>query len=101
MISKHTPHGLESPLYVAHQKTCWIRFGNPLDMIVVEYCGDGDPAFGGSADDRTLGVDGQILPRCSNQLAAVFQSIDEAHQAAINIKNRRPKSLLGVIPRWR
>lgn len=32
-------------------------------MIVIEYHGEGDPCFGGHADDRALGPGGMILDR--------------------------------------
>ncbi|MEW6163616.1 MAG: hypothetical protein AB1642_00995 [Pseudomonadota bacterium] len=91
--------GLENPLYVAKTKRQWRS--PPLDMIVIEFHGDGDPAFGGNADDRPLGIDGLILERGSNAPRAEFKTIEEAHEAARAIKNRRPGSILGLLPRWR
>ncbi|AQH05991.1 hypothetical protein A9R05_44395 (plasmid) [Burkholderia sp. KK1] len=73
----------------------------PVSMIVLEFCGNGDPAFGGSADDRALGVDGQIKERMSRVETAVFTTVQEAHDAATKVTNRRPNSILGVAPRWR
>jgi hypothetical protein len=73
----------------------------PKKMIVIEFCGDGDPFFGGSADDRPLGVDGLILERCSNEPRVEFGTIEEAHEAVKSIQNRRLDSLLGVLPWWR
>ncbi|MBR8043389.1 hypothetical protein KDW40_02260 [Burkholderia cenocepacia] len=72
----------------------------PSSMTVVEFAGTGDPAFGGSADDRPLGVDGQIKDRRSSVATAEFSTIEAAHAAAIAITNRRPGSLLGVLPVW-
>jgi hypothetical protein len=92
--------GLENPDFVKESTMRWSC--RPLDMIVIEYFGDGDPAFGGSADDRPLGKAGNILNRpYRGEDVAVFPSVEEAHQAALKIGNRRPSSLLGVAPRWR
>lgn len=76
----------------------------PLSLMVCEYLGDGDPAFGGHADDRVMGVDGNILPRAcgpAQQEPAVFLTVEEAHAAAQFVGNRRPGSKLGIVPRWR
>ncbi|CAN7647114.1 hypothetical protein LJR129_005034 [Acidovorax sp. LjRoot129] len=97
-------HGLEHPEYVERHKAQWQSQGvSPVSMIVVEYWGDGDRAFGGNADDRALGPNGVILStqdRLSTE-PAVFGSIDEAHEAAKRIVNRRPDSLLGASISWR
>lgn len=89
---------LGDPRYTAKMKALW-RI-QPTSMIVVEYYGDGDPFFGGSADDRVLGECGSILPRAPNRPAAVFDTIEEAAEAALKIPNRRPGSILRVIPSW-
>lgn len=60
-----------------------------------------EDAFGGSADDRPLGIDGLILERGSNAPRAEFETIEQAHEATKAIKNRRPNSILGVLPSWR
>lgn len=96
--------GLENPEYVARYKAQWQAQGvQPKSMIVIEYCGHGDPAFGGSADDRALGPDGRVLERQDRLKSEplVFLTIDEAHDAAKMIVNRRPDSLLGVACSWR
>lgn len=72
----------------------------PKSMIVAEYHGSGDPFFGGKADDRVLGPCGSILPHAANQKAAFFSTIEEADEAARKITNRRPGSVLGVVPTW-
>ena len=90
---------LENPVYVTHLKSRWSAL--PLSMIVIEYAGTGDPFFGGNADDRAMGIDGTILTRNSMMERAVFSTIEAAHQAAINIPNRRPHSSIGVAPQWR
>jgi len=90
---------LENPAYVEQTKTAWAGC-QPKGMRVVEYAGKGDPFFGGSADDRPLGCDGLILQRGSNEPRTEFQTIEAAHEAAKAIKNRRPGSLLGVMPWW-
>lgn len=75
----------------------------PLSMLLIEYRGDGDPAFGGSADDRVVLDDGSVeaRPRASGQKCAVYQTVAQAHAAARAIPNRRPNSILGVAPTWR
>lgn len=90
---------LEDPAYVARIKAAWPAL--PTSMSVVEYCGTGDPFFGGDADDRGLGRDGRILPRSSSEPRAEFKTIEEANAAAKLIINRRPNSTLGVTPTWR
>jgi len=90
---------LEKPEYLAHQKKLW-RSVLPKVMIIVEYQGTGDPAFGGTADDRPLGENGIILSQSSNLPRAEFLTIEAAHEAAKEIKNRRQGSILGVIPTW-
>ncbi|WP_303786751.1 hypothetical protein [Azovibrio restrictus] len=52
------------------------------------FYGDNDPAFGGNADDRPLGVNGLILERGSSVPRAEFKTIEEAHEVAKAIKNR-------------
>lgn len=91
--------------WVEQQRMKWTNTGtpDPISMIVIEYWGDGDPAFGGSADDRTLAPDGQIHTRETSLKtgAAEFRTLEEAHEACKAIPNRRPGSLLGVAPSWR
>lgn len=89
---------LEDPAYVTRVKSSWPV--QPACIGVVEYCGTGDPLFGGGADDRGLGVDGRILPRLSSAPRATFKTIEAAHEAAKLITNRRPDSVLGVTPCW-
>ena len=82
---------------------CETRWGSlPLSMIVIEFHGNGDPAFGGRADDRVLLESGQIQGRvCSKgDVTAVFKTVADAHHAAMKIPNRRPGSILGVAPTW-
>lgn len=91
---------LGNPAYIEQCKTKWSCA--PKEMHVIEFFGQGDPFFGGSADDRPLGKNGCILDRpCSNNELATFTSIEEAHHAALSITNRRKGSVLGVVPRWR
>lgn len=83
---------------------CETRWGSlPISMILIEFHGNGDPAFGGQADDRVLLESGQIQGRvCSKgDVTAVFTTVADAHQAALKIPNRRPGSILGVAPSWR
>lgn len=92
--------GLDDPAYVAQRKAEWPCL--PKEMAVIEFLGTGDPFYGGTADDRPLGKDGRILePGERRDEVASFRSIEEAHQAALCIKNRRAGSVLGVAPRWR
>ncbi len=95
-----TSLSLENPAYVERTKSQWGQC-LPRRMGVIEFSGTGDPAFGGSADDRPLGIDGLILERGSNAPRAEFETIEKAHEAARAIKNRRPDSILGVLPSWR
>lgn len=91
---------LENARYVSRSLSQWRSL--PLSMSVIEYTGSGDPFFGGSADDRALGKNGLILTRPYTQDdIAEFATIEQAHEAAQRIPNRRPDSILGVAPRWR
>lgn len=91
--------GLEHPEYVAMTKASWPV--PPESMSVIEYFGTGDTFFAGDADDRPLGLDGNILsPGYQSSSIAQFKTIEEAHQAALKITNRRPNTVLGVGPRW-
>jgi hypothetical protein len=91
---------LENPAYVEQTKAKWRRC-LPKGMNVIEFCGAGDPCFGGNADDRPLGINGLILERGSNEPRAEFKTIEEAHEAAKAVRNRRPNTILGVLPWWR
>lgn len=97
---------LELPGSVEQTKQRW-KGAVPLDMIVIEYHGTGDPFFGGTADDRPMLTNGDIRhPDPDGRFpfdyqCAVFGSIEAAHAAAKTIPNRRADSLLGVVPRWR
>ena len=98
MIEATAKLSLEDPAYVSSVKARWPVM--PKVMGVVEYSGTGDPFFGGDADDRALGLEGRILPRLSSEPRAQFKTIEDAHEAAVLIQNRRPGSLLGVTPSW-
>lgn len=90
---------LEDPAYVSRCKVSWTV--KPVAVEVVEFYGQGDPAFGGNSDDRPLGTNGSIVdPRSSVSAVAQFPDIDAAHNAAQTIPNRRPGSILGAIPIW-
>jgi hypothetical protein len=75
----------------------------PISMIVIEYCGTADPAFGGDADDRVLGPQGLILNREQRRASepVEFTTLEAAHEACKGITNRRPETILGIAPRWR
>lgn len=92
------PRDLTNPTYVEQQSTRWTAL--PKSMIVVEYSGSGDPYFGGSMDDRPLGVDGLIKLPTSKVDTASFDTIQQAHEAALKVTNRRPGTILGVVPSW-
>lgn len=95
-----TRRSLENPAYVEQTKAQWGQ-RLPRRMGVMEFSGTGDPFYGGSADDRPLGIDGLILKPGSNAPRSEFETIEQAHEAAKAIKNRRPNSILGVLPSWR
>jgi len=91
-------YSLEHPEYISIIKKGWKGL-LPISMKVMEFFGTGDPFFGGTADDRVLGVNGEILPRGAEESdKAVFRTIEMAHEAAKTINNRRPNSRLGVLP---
>lgn len=74
----------------------------PDSMIVMEFAGSGDSFFGGTADDRPLGVDHCLLsPPYSRSQIAIFVNIEDAFEASCKISNRRTSSILGVCPAWR
>lgn len=79
------------------------KYADPIRIFVIEYWGDGDPAFGGFADDRCLGINGEILDRQQRWETepAAFGSIEQAHEACKAISNRRKNSLLGIACDWR
>lgn len=80
------------------------RWGSsrPTEFTVMEYCGDGDRAFGGEADDRPLLITGRIRESLHQpEPVAVFSTLEDAHQAAVGIPNRRANSLLGCVPWWK
>lgn len=83
------------------QETTWKTL--PKSMILIEYLGDGDPAFGGAADDRVVLENGRVADRlcAAGDTRAVFQTVAQAHATAANIPNRRTGSILGVAPVWR
>jgi len=92
------PLDLTNPAYVEDVSSRWTA--PPKSMIVIEYSGTGDPFFGGSADDRALGVDGIIKLRTSRVKTARFATVQQAHEAALKVTNRRPDTILGVLPTW-
>ncbi|MBB5546545.1 hypothetical protein [Paraburkholderia fungorum] len=97
--SNHSRRDLTDPAYADEALSRWRTV--PKSMIVIEYSGTGDPFFGGNADDRTLGVDGLIKTRMSRVETAAFATVQEAHEAAVKVSNRRPNTILGVAPTWR
>lgn len=91
--------------FVEQTRRFWCSRGlsEPASLMVIEYWGDGDPAFGGSADDRVLGPDGMILTLQKRWFTepVLFTSLEAAHEAAKHITNRRTDSILGIAPQWR
>lgn len=83
------------------QETQWAT--KPISMKLIEYCGDGDPAFGGYADDRVVLDSGRVSEKVPSvgDKSAEFQTVAQAHEFALSIPNRRPGSILGVAPKWR
>ena len=76
----------------------------PHSMRIVEFWGNGDPFFGGSADDRPVLISGKIREDDQSPWDCVtkkFNTLKEAQEWALKIPNRRPGSLLGVCPSWR
>jgi len=91
--------------FVEYKRAAWLARGwpEPASVLVIEFYGDGDPAFGGSADDRALGPAGEILNRqrrAEGVEPIEFGAIEDAHLACQAIVNRRPGSILGIAPRW-
>ncbi len=103
MASKKIEPGQKG--YVEFKRTEWNARGysDPLSVLVIEYWGDGDPAFGGYADDRALGPGGEILThqrRIEGVRPIEFATLEDAHEACKAIMNRRQDSLLGIAPKW-
>lgn len=70
-----------------------------------EYFGDGDPMFGGAADDRTLGKDGRFLTRSHTwKDHATFATAAEAKSAGERAPNKREGGLIStgeeIVPDW-
>jgi hypothetical protein len=70
---------------------------NIIGYEAMEFCGKGDPMFGGNADDRPLGLDGQFMRRYVHHQIARFQT-REAAQAAADFATKRPGARVGIIP---
>lgn len=91
--------------FVQQTRAAWAarKIPEPASIVVIEYCGDGDPAFGGNADDRALGPKGLILTKEQwwSATPAEFASLEAAHEACKGIQNRRDETILGIAPRWR
>ena len=90
--------------YIEQTRAAWSarQVPDPSSIVVIEYCGTGDPAFGGNADDRALGPQGMILTKSQwwTSKPEEFASLEAAHTACQAIKNRRPNTILGIAPRW-
>lgn len=98
-----TANSSKTTFHIFDPAACMSRWKcMPISMSVIEFKGDGDPFFGGTADDRALGKHGKILTKPHDvRDVAEFSCIEEAYQAALLIPNRREGSILGVCPKWR
>jgi hypothetical protein len=72
----------------------------PIYFEAMEFYGKGDPYFGGSADDRPLGRNGQFLRIANRDDIAHFDSESAATDAAA-AATHRPGGKVGIIPVWR
>lgn len=90
---------LRDQAYVEAQKRAWRV--PPRSMIVMEFLGVGDPFFGGTADDRPLGISGRIVVPNALEDVAHFATIEEAHAAVQHVPNLRNGGVLGVLPTWK
>ena len=65
----------------------------------IEFYGDGDPMFGGAADDRVLGPGGRFLTAQESWTTppAVYVTRAAAEYAATHASNKRKGSLLGFV----
>ncbi|MBX3699346.1 MAG: hypothetical protein KF811_16185 [Dokdonella sp.] len=66
-------------------------------FVCMEFCGQGDPFFGGSADDRTLLTDGRFGHRSGRNPPARFVDAKTALEAGRKAVNRRGSALLSAI----
>lgn len=92
---------IDDPMFLPTVYECrWPK--PPLSMTLLELFGDGDPAFGGPADDRPVLTSGFVREGSPwlEQNVAVFTTVAEAHAIAIKIPNRRCNSILTVVPSW-
>jgi len=64
---------------------------------VWEFWGQGDPFFGGNADDRRLGVAGRFVRSCDREEIARYVSRPAAELAASVASNRREGGLISII----
>lgn len=69
-----------------------------MAFIAMEFWGKGDPMFGGEADDRPLGKNGQFLRRAPRAEVAEFPTKESALAAAA-VASRRPDSTVGAFER--
>lgn len=74
-------------------------------FIGYEFWGDGDPMFGGKADDRALGRGGSFLPTMHQwHEVASFPTQEAAIEAANAASNRRADGLISAlawhVPDW-
>ncbi len=93
---------IRDPDCIQHARKRWPAGREPKWFHIVEFYGDGDPFFGGTADDRPLGVSGRFLSKEESHLeeSAVFFRLEEAVAAGRAASNIRPGSLIGLITHW-
>ena len=65
---------------------------------VVEFYGTGDPYFGGDAEDRSLGWDGEFLVGGHHvSERALFETEQDAQLTAEAARNKRKGGLISVL----
>ena len=69
----------------------------PARFVCMEFCGQGDPFFGGSADDRTLLTDGCFGHSSGRTAPARFVDAKTALEAGRKAVNRRASARLSAI----
>jgi hypothetical protein len=94
-LSSHLPAGCPRPFH----GSAWdghAYVGCPDAFAVTEFFGQGDPFFGGSADDRPLGVSGEFLAGSYHRLAVQRYTTRELAEAAVSRAKTRIGSLVSV-----
>lgn len=72
-----------------------------VGYTVIEFFGNSDPFFGGTADDRPLGRAGRFMTGTYLVTdTAVFVTEEAANEAAARATNKRPAGKVSVLPAW-